>query len=120
MIKIINIVYINGKDEFILRYHIKGELHRDNGPSYINNERKEWYSEGILHKIGGPAIEWNDGDSSWHKHGKYHREDGPAMCYYTTNYISFVLDGIHYEFSEFLKKTPYPSEELIIEYGHLL
>ena len=33
----------------------------------------------VLHRIGGPAVEWSNGDTSWFINGKHHREDGPAV-----------------------------------------
>jgi hypothetical protein len=40
-----------------------------------------WYKEGtdILHREGGPAIEYNNGHKYWYLDGKMHREDGPAV-----------------------------------------
>lgn len=41
---------------------------------------KEWRrpSDNKLHRIGAPAVEWNDGSKVWYQNGKLHREDGPA------------------------------------------
>jgi len=39
---------------------------------------KCWYLNGVLHREGGPAIEYYDGDKSWYLNGVLHREDGPA------------------------------------------
>ena len=40
----------------------------------------EWRrpSDNALHRIGAPAIEWNDGIKVWFQNGVMHREDGPA------------------------------------------
>jgi hypothetical protein len=40
---------------------------------------EEWYNEGILHRIGGPAITWSDGTKEWYCEGALHREDGSAI-----------------------------------------
>jgi len=40
---------------------------------------KEWYQNGILHRIDGPAVEHFDGTKEWFVNGKLHREDGPAI-----------------------------------------
>lgn len=37
-----------------------------------------------LHRLDGPAIQWDDGCYVWCKDGKLHREDGPA-CYWPLN-----------------------------------
>lgn len=34
---------------------------------------------GQLHRIGGPAIEYADGEKKYYEHGELHREDGPAI-----------------------------------------
>lgn len=31
----------------------------------------EWYQHSKLHRLDGPAIEWNDGTKHWYYHGKY-------------------------------------------------
>ena len=40
-----------------------------------------WYREGttILHRVGGPAVEFADGTKEWYLNGQLHREDGPAV-----------------------------------------
>jgi len=46
---------------------------------YVDSgENKCWYKDGRLHREGGPAIEYYDGDKSWYLNGVLHREDGPA------------------------------------------
>ena len=34
---------------------------------------------GFIHREGGPAVEYTNGDKYWCKNGKFHREDGPAV-----------------------------------------
>jgi hypothetical protein len=36
---------------------------------------------GLLHRIGGPAIIYPDGRQIWCKNGKRHRIDGPAVIF---------------------------------------
>ena len=40
---------------------------------------KEWYLNGKLHRVNGPAVEWSDGAKQWYVNGKLHRADGPAI-----------------------------------------
>ena len=43
-----------------------------------------WYKDAkmtIRHRVGGPAIEWADGDKSWWLNGLRHRQHGPAVEY---------------------------------------
>jgi protein associated with RNAse G/E len=35
----------------------------------------------ILHREGGPAVEYTNGNKWWYRYGKHHREDGPAIEY---------------------------------------
>ena len=40
---------------------------------------KQWYVNGLLHRIDGPSCEYREGDKLWFFHGKRHREDGVAI-----------------------------------------
>jgi len=55
-------------------------LHREGGPAveYANGS-KEWWQNGKLHRLNGPAIEDANGDKEWYQNGKLHRLDGPAI-----------------------------------------
>lgn len=44
----------------------------------VYDERTEWFQDGMLHREGGPAIEFTDGTKVWYKRGYKHRDDGPA------------------------------------------
>ncbi len=65
----------------IFYYNKKGKYHNDNGPAVIwTNGDKEWYMNGIRHRIDGPAIEWEiECYVEWWFNGELHREDGPAV-----------------------------------------
>lgn len=78
-----------------LRYHLvvsstgtrlyhnnAGQLHRIGGPAveWIDGD-KEWFVEDELHREDGPAIELSNGTKKWYRKGKLHREDGPAVEY---------------------------------------
>ena len=52
--------------------------------SYINEDGgKVWYlpSKGKdhIHRLDGPAVEWEDGSKAWWVDNKIHRLDGPAV-----------------------------------------
>ena len=71
----------------------KGLYHREDGPAFISDERKEWYIDGRPHREDGPAIETKDpeDENEWYINGKLHREDGPAVeC---IGYKSWHLNG---------------------------
>ena len=40
---------------------------------------KEWYFNGRLHRVDGPAVEYPDGTKAWFLNGRLHRVDGPAV-----------------------------------------
>ena len=40
---------------------------------------KEWYLNGKLHRVDGPAIIKHDGKKEWFLNGQRHRVDGPAI-----------------------------------------
>ena len=48
-----------------------GQLHREDGPAYINSWNKSWYLNGYLHRMDGPSIEYTNGDKAWYFNGKY-------------------------------------------------
>ena len=36
-------------------------------------------SQGLWHRVHGPAVEWADGTRRWYLNGNIHRTDGPAI-----------------------------------------
>ena len=55
-------------------------LHRVGGPAMeYADGGKEWYVDGLRHRVDGPAIEWVSGHKEWYVDGQGHREDGPAI-----------------------------------------
>lgn len=44
------------------------------GKSYVAH-----YVNGILHRVDGPTIIWQDGQKEWYQNGKLHRINGPAI-----------------------------------------
>ena len=60
-------------------WYFDGKLHREGGPAVEwSDGDKFWYINGNPHRDDGPAREFADGDKIWYKNGKLHREDGPA------------------------------------------
>jgi len=58
----------------------KGQIHRLDGPAVeYNNGDKEWYQNGSLHRLDGPAKEHVDGRKVWCQNDLYHRVNGPAV-----------------------------------------
>jgi hypothetical protein len=61
--------------------NVKGQLHRDDDlPAIDYPERKAWYRNGLLDRIGGPAIIILGGGEYWYRNGRFHRDGGlPAI-----------------------------------------
>lgn len=47
-----------------------GIQHREDGPAYISNACKKWYRNGLLHRVGLPAVEYTNGHKEWWENGK--------------------------------------------------
>ena len=43
--------------------------------------RRYYNSEGQLHRVHGPAVEFLSGERWWYQNGKLHRTDGPAIIW---------------------------------------
>jgi hypothetical protein len=49
----------------------------------VLKDKIEYRNEkGKLHRLDGPAVEWNSGSKFWYINGNRHRLDGPAVEYY--------------------------------------
>lgn len=69
---------------------------------YKNGDRFWKNEKGQLHRIGGPAIEWNDGTKEWYINGNLHRVDGPAIEI-SNGYREWFLNGKQYTEEEYRK-----------------
>ena len=86
------------------------QLHRLDGPAVEwNSGSKEWYVEGKLHRLDGPACEYSDGTKQWYIKGKLHRLDGPA-CEGSNGYKQWYIKGKNYSEIEFMHKF-YPMKK---------
>ena len=57
-----------------------GYVHRLDGPAVEwEDGTKHWYENGCLHRLDGPAVEYDGGLKAWYVNGKRHRVDGPAI-----------------------------------------
>jgi hypothetical protein len=54
---------------------------------------------GKIHRIEGPAIEYNNGDTEWFLNGMRHRLDGPAIDY-VNGFMEWYLYGKRYNTKE--------------------
>lgn len=69
----------NNSNEPSYIYAIHGNYHRTEGPAlmFTDDDRKEWFINGVRHRIDGPAIECGE-RTSYYEDGLLHRVDGPA------------------------------------------
>jgi hypothetical protein len=74
---------------------------------------QEWRQNDKLHRTGGPAIEWANGNKFWYQNDKLHRTDGPAIELADGTKEYFIEDEEYTE-EEFLKKTQSKVEELTV------
>ena len=51
------------------------------GPVIDEFGNQQWFKDGKLHREGGPACVFANGDTEWYKDGQRHRDDGPASMY---------------------------------------
>jgi len=61
---------------------------------------REWFQNGKLHRLDGPAFEDADGYKSWYQNGKRHRLDGPA-CEYANGNKFWYIEGEELSEEEF-------------------
>lgn len=64
----------NGSKE----YWVNGIRHRINGPAIDRQFERIWYLNGEFHRINGPAIQRINDCKQWFQYGKLHRIGGPA------------------------------------------
>jgi hypothetical protein len=90
------------------RWYSNGILHREDGPAveYADGD-KMWYLNGQLHREDGPAVEWINGDEEWYLNGMRHREDGYAVIY---------RDEVEY----WICGHEIPKEEMLFKYSYII
>lgn len=78
----------------------QGELHRVDGPAIeYNKGTKEWYLNGKRHREDGPAVDCTNGTKEWYVSGKLHRVDGPAIEY-PNGEMDWLINGIQFSSQE--------------------
>ena len=75
--------YVTVDDEGKTHWHKDAKcnvLHRDGGPAVEwADGTRYWYQNGQRHRTDGPAVEYADGSKLWYQNGQLHRTDGPAV-----------------------------------------
>jgi hypothetical protein len=72
----------------------EGRLHRLDGPAIEwDNGDKEWFIDGCYCRLdNGPTVEYHTGTREWWLGEKLHRLDGPAVVYSNNDEEWFVDD----------------------------
>ncbi len=70
-----NGLFINNNKKYWYKNNL---LHCEDGPAYIDGDIKSWYKNGKLHNLNGPAYIDIDHEEWW-INGKCHRENEPAI-----------------------------------------
>jgi len=66
----------------------------------FDNGTRFWYVNDLLHREGGPAVEYAAGDRYWYLNGKCHREDGAAIersngnCFWYLNGVEVTKETV--------------------------
>ena len=66
--------------------------------------RRYFNSEGQLHRVHGPAVEFLSGDRWWYQNGKLHRTDGPAVVG-SYGHIEWYINGEELTEAEFNQRA---------------
>ena len=64
-----------------------------------NGSQRYYNADGQLHRIEGPAVEW-EGGRRWYQNGQLHREIGPAIEWWNGS-VEWWLNGVQLTESEF-------------------
>lgn len=93
-----------------------GRPHCDDGPAIDLTDSqgiylKIWHNNGLVHRIGGPAIETDEPLVSpiWCQYDCLHRTNGPALGENT--YPCWFLEGKQYLFDEWFELTKFTDEQ---------
>jgi hypothetical protein len=80
-----------------------GELHRVDGPAVeYENGYKVWYLRRKRHRVDGPAVELANGYKEWWVYGKLHRKDGPVIEEDVTGHNVWFIFGNYCSYPVFL------------------
>ena len=86
-------------------WYQNGQLHRLDGPAVERHDgSKIWYQNGQRHRLDGPAVEYTCGDKFWYQNGQLHRLDGPAREW-ANGTTEYWINGLELSYDDFIKKT---------------
>jgi hypothetical protein len=70
----------------------------------VFSDRTEWYQNGQLHRLDGPAIEYPNGDKRWYQNDQLHRLDGPAIEF-SNGTKEWYINSVRFTENEFNKQV---------------
>ena len=77
----------------------KNQLHCDNLPALITNYRTEWWNNGKLHRVGGPAISgWNgyNYEDCYYLRGKaYDKRSYNKIMFIVKRFVNIIKTRYH-------------------------
>ena len=80
----------------------------------LEDGTREWWLNGLRHRVDGPAREGDDGARSWWLNGKQHRVDGPAWEW-ADGTREWWLNDEKLEFGDYVNRIfPLDSQEKIM------
>jgi len=82
------------------QYILEGLKRPKTGMFKDRDGNKEWYQNGELHRLDGPAKEHADGYKAWYVNNKLHRLDGPAVEY-ADGYKAWWINNEQFSETEF-------------------
>jgi hypothetical protein len=96
------------------QWYLNGELHRVDGPAveYTDGSR-HWYLNGELHRVDGPAVEYANGDRCWYLNNRQHRIDGPAVEFADGSKY-WYLNSKEYSFAKYIIAAEWSNEQIIM------
>ena len=81
----------------------------------VFKNRVEWYQNGKLHRLDGPAVENSSGYKVWYQNGVCHRLDGPAREWADGTVEYWIEDKLLTE-EEFLSRSkPCKGKKVIVD-----
>ncbi len=94
-------LFFKGKPTILYEeWWLNGQLHRVDGPATKQYHSNSWWHNGKLHRLGGPAVEYINGSKEWWLNGERHRVDGPAVYNKGLNFYRFYLNNFSYNEDE--------------------
>lgn len=84
----------------LLGWYRNGVPHREDGlPTLVYKTLSEYRRGGLLHRVGEPAVEHNDGTYGYYLNGRLHNTEGPAHV--SQEGTIYAIDGEQIPLEEF-------------------